>query len=502
MKKILKYSGIILLFFFVAEAHALVINEVLYDPAGTDNNKEFIEIVTNEPLNLTGWIIADSEANDTLTELRYHEQNKTFYLLIVEEGFNYTELNASIYSAGATIGNNLNNDHDEIKLFTPNHTLVMNMSYNQTLNGTSLEYVHGTYRESFFFGGTPGRENSREENSGMNETAANETAVEEDPLFILPVLNETADETENETANELSPIEHDEQEPCAMPFTINTSNNIIQNKDPITYSFTPAENATFEYWIEDLAGAVMRKKRTTTSTAPKSFTPSTTEKEKVFIIRADAYANGCSFHAEKLIVVENPNAPEPKETKQKTTEKRKEPPKQHTSRRIHYLTTSIPDTILLENNTTALAFFLDIANDDEDHRFEVWSYVFRGSKSYSGGREENKQDLVLGAGQEVRITLVNTVNLTPGAYSLKIKIRKDNQASTTDLVREIVFEQPDEPDISEEKIPEEVKTLISPISPQSAATPAARVVQRRNPLSAILGALGIGVIIVFIWVKV
>lgn len=497
MKKILKYSGIILLFFFVAEAHALVINEVLYDPAGSDNNKEFIEIVTNEPLNLTGWIIADAEANDTLTELRYHEQTETFYLLIVEEGFNYTELNASIYSAGATIGNNLNNDYDEIKLFAPNGTLGANMSYNQTLDGTSFEYANDTYRQSFFFGGTPGRENSREENSGVNETA-NETAVEEDSLFILPVLNETADETGNETTNELPAPEHEEQESCVMPFTINTSTSLIQNKDPLTYSFTPAENATFEYWIEDLAGAVMRKKRTTTSTAPKSFTPSITEKEKAFVIQANAYTNGCSFHAEKLIVVENPNAPEPKETKQKTTEKRKEPQKQHAPRRIHYSTTGIPDTILLENNTAALAFFLDIANDDEDHRFEVWSYVFRGPKSYSSGREENKQDLVLGAGQEVRITLVNTVNLTPGTYSLKIKIRKDNQASTTDLVRDLVFEESPE-SAREEKIPDKVKTLISP---QSATIPAARVVQRRNPLPAILGALGVGVIIMFIWVKV
>lgn len=497
MKKILKYSGIILLFFFMAEAHALVINEVLYDPAGSDNNKEFIEIVTHEPLNLTGWIIADAEANDTLTELRYHEQNETFYLLIVEEGFNYTELNASIYSAGATIGNNLNNDYDEIKLFAPDGTLIANMSYNRTLNGTSIEYVNGSYEESIMPGGTPGRENSREENSGVNELAINETAVEEDPLFILPVLNKTADETENETTPELPAAEQEEQESCAMPFTINTSNTIIQNKEQLTYSFTPAENATFEYWIEDLTGTVMRKKRTTTSTAPKSFTPSITEKEKVFIIRANAYANGCSFHAEKLIVVENPNAPEPKETKQKTAEKRKEPRQQHAPRRIQYATNNIPEKILLENNTAALTFFLNIANDDTGHRFEVWSYVFRGPKSYSHGREDNKQDLVLGAGQEVRIPLVNTVNLTPGTYSLKIKIRKDNQASTTDLVRDIIFEAPTE--LAEEKIPDEVKTLISP---QLATTPAARVVQRRSPLPAILGALGVGVIIMFIWVKV
>lgn len=506
MKKLLKYSGIILLFFFMAEAHALVINEVLYDPAGSDNNKEFIEVVSDEPVTFTGWIIADSEANDTLVALHVFEQteiNETSYALIVEEGFNFTDINASIYSAGATIGNNLNNDGDEIKLFDSNGTLVATMRYNQTLNGTSIEYVHGMYEESLTAGGTPGRKNSRTEQD-TNETT-NETGVETIE-FILPVLNETENDMENETTTEQTPEESTEEtepaeeELCTASFTINTSHDLILNKEQLFYTLNIAENATFEYWIEDLSGAVVRKKRATTSAAPKSFTPSITEQEKAFLIQANAYADGCSFHAEKLMVVENQGA-EQKETKPKPQPKRKEKEQRPRQlQRIQYTTTNIPEKILLENNTATLAFFLDIANDDVDHRFEAWSYVFRGPKSYSGGREENKHDIVLGAGQEARIPLVNTVNLTPGIYTLKIKIRKDDQVSTTDLMQDIVFEAPGPP---EKKVSADVKQLLSTLSspsPQS-VTPIVRVVQRRSPLSAILGTLAVGVIIVFIWVK-
>ena len=45
--------------------------------------------------------------------LLYH--NAT-YSLIVEKDFDYSGINASIYSAGATIGDNLNNDEDVIIL--------------------------------------------------------------------------------------------------------------------------------------------------------------------------------------------------------------------------------------------------------------------------------------------------------------------------------------------------------------------------------------------------
>jgi len=81
----------------------------MYNPEGQDNNKEYIELKTN--LNITGFIIQDRSSEDTLELIKYFPSN---YSLIVEEGFNHTNISATIYSVGTTIGNGLNNQEDII----------------------------------------------------------------------------------------------------------------------------------------------------------------------------------------------------------------------------------------------------------------------------------------------------------------------------------------------------------------------------------------------------
>lgn len=144
-----RWSGIVLAALLVlAGSEAIELTEVFYDAEGSDNNKEFVEFLTNK--NLTGWVIADSEANDTLTPVRINVTHP--YTLIVEDGFNSSGLACSIYSAGSTIGNNLNNDGDQIVLW--NGSLVLNISYNDTAEtGNSLER-NGSWVEGVP-GGTP-----------------------------------------------------------------------------------------------------------------------------------------------------------------------------------------------------------------------------------------------------------------------------------------------------------------------------------------------------------
>jgi len=133
------------------------INEIMYNPEGSDNNKEFIEIYSEETINLSNFIIADLASNDTLTLLQYYDSD---YYLITEEGFNFTDMGASVYSAGATIGNNLNKE-DSIFLYNENNTLIDNISYTDICeSGYSLEYSNGSFYCSFYEGGTPGKPNS------------------------------------------------------------------------------------------------------------------------------------------------------------------------------------------------------------------------------------------------------------------------------------------------------------------------------------------------------
>lgn len=102
----------IILLITISSVSALTINEINYNPESYDNNQEYIELYLENSTNLTDYIVEDLESSDSLELLQYNENSN--YALIVEEGFNYSDLNCSIYSVGATIGGDLNNDQDFI----------------------------------------------------------------------------------------------------------------------------------------------------------------------------------------------------------------------------------------------------------------------------------------------------------------------------------------------------------------------------------------------------
>ncbi|MBW3021436.1 lamin tail domain-containing protein [Candidatus Woesearchaeota archaeon] len=140
---------------FVTATH---INEIMYNPAGNDNNHEFVEVFTDQ--DLTGWMVGDLASNDTLNLIFSYDSN---YSLIVEEGFNYSDINATIYSVGTTIGDNLNNGGDTLYLYDANKILFDYVDYNDTYannNGYSIELIDDDWYESCRIGGSPGLENN------------------------------------------------------------------------------------------------------------------------------------------------------------------------------------------------------------------------------------------------------------------------------------------------------------------------------------------------------
>jgi hypothetical protein len=78
-------------------------------------------------------------------------------------------------------------------------------------------------------------------------------------------------------------------------------------------------------------------------------------------------------------------------------------------------------------------------NDRISHSFDVWSYIYRGSKCYSGDREENKKNVVIESGDIDIIKLSNTVNeADQGNYNLKVKIKRDDQKTVKELTGAVV----------------------------------------------------------------
>lgn len=159
-----KYQVFLISIFIVLLSDAVLaelrINEVVYNPLGKDNYKEFVEIYSNEPMNLTNWTISDGDSEDILKKINDIDSN---YALIVETGYilDIPE-NIALYSAGASIGNGLSED-DKVILFDSEKKEIASMQIFKINEGYSLEFFENNYYKSLNINGTPGSENSIKE---------------------------------------------------------------------------------------------------------------------------------------------------------------------------------------------------------------------------------------------------------------------------------------------------------------------------------------------------
>ena len=79
-------------------------------------------------------------------------------------------------------------------------------------------------------------------------------------------------------------------------------------------------------------------------------------------------------------------------------------------------------------------------NNDVDIPIKVWSYVYRGSKSYSGDREENKKEFILKANSLNVVELENMVeDAEPGNYKFKVLVNKNNQKTNNQITKDVVI---------------------------------------------------------------
>jgi len=77
-------------------------------------------------------------------------------------------------------------------------------------------------------------------------------------------------------------------------------------------------------------------------------------------------------------------------------------------------------------------------NDERDHEVDLWSYIYRGSKSYSGEREANLKHLTIKRESSREIILKNKIEeAEAGEYNLMVKIVKDNQKTEKKITHQI-----------------------------------------------------------------
>jgi len=79
-------------------------------------------------------------------------------------------------------------------------------------------------------------------------------------------------------------------------------------------------------------------------------------------------------------------------------------------------------------------------NNDIDIPIKVWSYIYRGSKSYSGDREQNMQEFILKSNSLHVVELKNFVeDAEPGNYKFKVLVNKDNQKTNSEITKDVVI---------------------------------------------------------------
>jgi len=112
-------------------------------------------------------------------------------------------------------------------------------------------------------------------------------------------------------------------------------------------------------------------------------------------------------------------------------------------------------------------------NNNEDINIKVWSYLYRGSKSYSGDREKNKKEFTLKANSLQIVELSNVVEeAEPGNYKFKVVVNKDNQKTNDEITKDITINEnnikTENIDIKTEKNNEIIETEIKKQSTNNA----------------------------------
>jgi len=94
------------------------------------------------------------------------------------------------------------------------------------------------------------------------------------------------------------------------------------------------------------------------------------------------------------------------------------------------------------SKTGDVTSYVTITNiDNSSHIYSVWSYIYRGSKSYSGDRESNIREIPLSQGESEEIILNNFVNIS-GEYKLKVKILRDDRKTPFEFTKDITIDFP------------------------------------------------------------
>ncbi len=140
----------------------VIINEIMYNPIGTDSGKEWIEIYSNQSVNVSGWRFYESNTNHKLTLINGSWIIEGYAIIVnnIEKFFvYYPNFNGTLFKTSFS----LKNSGEYIAIKNSSLDIIDEISYlTEFANGNSksLEWLDSAWYESLDDGGTPGRNNS------------------------------------------------------------------------------------------------------------------------------------------------------------------------------------------------------------------------------------------------------------------------------------------------------------------------------------------------------
>ncbi len=188
-KKFCLIVWLCLVFLMAKSADAIVINEIMYDPYGTEKGKEWIELYNNEAetINLTGWTIDGKAIPETIIQ-------PSEYLIIANNDTKFKEFYPNVNCDVVKVTISLNNAGEFICIKNSSQALIDCVNYSSGWgadgNGKTLERKNpdeeDNWAESISNEGTPGIKNSvSSTNSEQNPTADPKTI----PIYVNVIGN-------------------------------------------------------------------------------------------------------------------------------------------------------------------------------------------------------------------------------------------------------------------------------------------------------------------------
>jgi hypothetical protein len=158
---------LVLFIFSISPTNALIINEIMYNPSGSDSGHEWIEVYNDRDtsINLEGWKLFEDDVNHALISISgNYALNAGEYAVVADEYktflLDYPDFYGTLLDSAWS---SLSNSGEYIAIKNSSLDIVDEIVYPTELangNGKSLERFDSGWNQSSFVGGSPGKQNN------------------------------------------------------------------------------------------------------------------------------------------------------------------------------------------------------------------------------------------------------------------------------------------------------------------------------------------------------